>query len=67
MIVLGAMYGVSQAWSSMNPVTLVRLWRKLIPDIEEDDLQGFSDRISKAKILDMMCAMRSFENVNKDC
>jgi hypothetical protein len=43
MTVLDAVYGVSRGWSSMNPVTLVRSWRKLIPNLEEDDLQGFSN------------------------
>jgi hypothetical protein len=43
-------------------MTLVRLWRKLLPDLE-GDLQGFSnEEINKSKILDMVCAMRSFEN-----
>jgi hypothetical protein len=62
---LGAIYGVSQAWSSVNPATLVQLWRKLLADLE-DDLQGFSnEKISMSKILDMVCTMTSFENVAK--
>jgi hypothetical protein len=39
MMVLAAIYSVSWAWSSMNPVTLVSSWRKLLLDL--DDLQGF--------------------------
>jgi hypothetical protein len=51
----------------MNPVTLVRLWRKHLPDLKEDGLQGFpNEEVGKFEILDMECAMRSFENVNKD-
>jgi hypothetical protein len=66
-MVLDAIYGVSWAWSSMNPVMLVPFWRKLLPDVKEDDLQGFpSEEISKSKILDMVCAMRSFENINEE-
>jgi hypothetical protein len=42
MMVLDAIYGISQAWSSVNPVMLVQSQRKLLPDIEEEDLQGFS-------------------------
>jgi hypothetical protein len=43
---------------------LVQLWRKLLPDLEENHLQGFpNEETSKSKILDMVCAMRSFKNV----
>jgi hypothetical protein len=60
-------YGISWAWSSVNPVILVRLWRKLLPDLEKDDLQGFpNEEISKSKILVKVCAIRNFVNVNKD-
>jgi hypothetical protein len=38
------------------------LWRKLLPDLEEENMQGFpNEQISKSEILDMVCAMRSFE------
>jgi hypothetical protein len=31
------------------------LWRKLVPDLEDDDLQGFpSEEISKSEILGMV-------------
>jgi hypothetical protein len=51
----------------VNPVTLVQSWRKLLPDLEDDDLQGFpNEEINKFKILDMVCAMRSSENTDKD-
>jgi hypothetical protein len=56
-----------KAWPYMNPVTLIWSWRKLLPDLEEYDLQGFpNEKISKYEILDMACAMRSSENVDKD-
>jgi hypothetical protein len=29
----------------VNPVMLVRLRRKLLPDLEEDDLQGFPNKV----------------------
>jgi hypothetical protein len=64
MTMFNAIYGVSWAWS-VNPVTLVRSWRKLVPDLE-DDLQDFPNEEIKSEILDMVCAMRSFENINKD-
>jgi hypothetical protein len=51
--------------SGMNPLTLVQSWRKLLQDIEDDDLQSFpNEEISKSEILDMVCAMRSLENIN---
>jgi hypothetical protein len=66
MMVLDAIYGVPRAWSFVNPVMLVRSCRKLLSDLEDDDLQGFPNReISKSEILGMVCAMKSFENVNK--
>jgi hypothetical protein len=67
MTVLDAIDGVSRAWSSANPVTLVRSWRKLLQDVEDDNLQGFPDEeISKSEILDMVCVMKNFENIDKD-
>jgi hypothetical protein len=66
-MVLDAIYGVSQARSSVNPVTLVQSWRRHLPDLEENVLQGFSnEEIRKSEILDMVCVMRSFENINKE-
>jgi hypothetical protein len=57
MMVLDAIHGISWVWSSVNPATLVQSWRKLVPDLEEDDLQGFpKEEISKSEILDMVCA-----------
>jgi hypothetical protein len=67
MTVSNVIYSVSRAWSSVNPVVLVGSCRKLLPDLEEDDLQGFPNKeISKSKIIDMVCTMRSFENIDKD-
>jgi hypothetical protein len=64
---LDDIYGISQAWPSVNPVTLVQSWRKPVPDLEEYGLQGFcNEEISKSEILDVVCAMRSFENINED-
>jgi hypothetical protein len=46
---------------------LVRSWRKLLPDLKKVDLQGFpNEEISKSEIFDMVYAMRSFGNINKD-
>jgi hypothetical protein len=39
--VVDVVYSISWAWSSVNPVTLILSWRKLLPRVEEDDLQGF--------------------------
>jgi hypothetical protein len=42
-------------------------WRNVLPDLKYDDLQGFPiEEISKSEVLDMVCAMRSFENVNEE-
>jgi hypothetical protein len=51
----------------VNPVTLVRSRWKLLPDLEESDLQGFPNEvISKSEILDMVCAVTNFENINEE-
>jgi hypothetical protein len=64
---LDAIYGLSWAWSSVNPVTLVWWWRRLVPDLGDHDLQDFdNEEISKFKILDVVYAMRSFENIDQD-
>jgi hypothetical protein len=66
MMVLDAIYSVSQAWSSMNPVMLVQPWMKLVPNIEEDDFQSFpNEEFSKSEIIDRVCAMRYFKNVDE--
>jgi hypothetical protein len=65
-MLLDAIYGI-YAWSSVNPVMLVLSWRKLVPDLEEGNLQHFpKEEISESEILDTVCAMRSFKNINKD-
>jgi hypothetical protein len=38
---LDAVYNISWAWSSMNLVMLIQSRRKHIPDLEQDELQGF--------------------------
>jgi hypothetical protein len=67
MTVVDAIYGVPRAWSSTNQVILVQSWRKRLPGLEEHYLQGFpNEEISKSKILDMVCAMRSSGNINEE-
>jgi hypothetical protein len=63
---LEAVYNISQAWPSMNPVTLFRTWKKLLPGVE-DDMQGFpNEETSSSEILDLVCSVRSFGNMDKD-
>jgi hypothetical protein len=41
-------------------------WMKFLPNLL-NDLQGFAnEEITKSKILDVLCTVRSFENINKD-
>jgi hypothetical protein len=66
-MVLDTIYGMSWAWSSVILVTLIQSWRKLLPDLEDDDFQGFPNKeTSKSENLDIVCAMKSYENTNKD-
>jgi hypothetical protein len=61
---VGCYMSVSQTWSAVNPVILVQL---LLTDVDDDNLQGFPNKqISKSKILDMVCTVRNFENINKE-
>jgi hypothetical protein len=51
----------------VNPAMLVWSWRKLLPDLDDDDMQGFPDKeISKSEIVDMVYTMTNFENINKE-
>jgi hypothetical protein len=44
--VLDAIYDIALAWNIVKPSTLIRLWRKIIPDInEDDDFAGFADDV----------------------
>jgi hypothetical protein len=55
------------SWAcSMKEVMLVQLWRKLVPDLEDDDFQGFPNEISKSEILDIVYCMISSGNINED-
>jgi hypothetical protein len=66
MMLLDTIYSTSWASFSVTPVTMVQSWRKFLPDLDEDDLQGFPNKeFSKSKILDIVCAMRSSENTDK--
>jgi hypothetical protein len=62
--VFDAIYAISQAWSSFYQVALVHSWMILLPVAEENNFHGFStEEISKSEIRDILCAMRSFENI----
>jgi hypothetical protein len=52
-MVLDTVYDVSWPSSSANPVMLIRLYKKLLPALEEGELQDFHNEISKPEILDM--------------
>jgi hypothetical protein len=42
-------------WTSAKPGTLARSWKKLPPDLEEDDLQGFANKeVNKSEITDIV-------------
>jgi hypothetical protein len=50
----------------VNQLTLAQLWTKLLLHLEAGDLLDFLNKeISRSKILDMLCNMRSFENIDK--
>jgi hypothetical protein len=51
-------------WDESHLVTPVRSWRKLHPHVQNGDLQGLRiEEMIKSEIVDMVCAMRSFEYI----
>lgn len=51
----------------MKPETLVKLWKKTDPYLQDNNLQGsHNEEIIKFKILNIIFAMWSSENINKD-
>jgi hypothetical protein len=62
-----AIHEKPQAIYSMSTLTLFQSLKTLLPDLDDDDLHGFPyEAISKSKIVDMMCAMTSFQNINEE-
>jgi hypothetical protein len=44
--VLDAIYDIALAWNMVKPLMLIRSWRKIMPDInEDDDFAGFADDV----------------------
>jgi hypothetical protein len=39
---------------------------KLLTDLEEEDLHSPNKEISRSEVLDMVCAVRSFENISEE-
>jgi hypothetical protein len=50
----------------VSPVILVQSWRKLVPDLEDDYLQGLPNKEISRSETSMVCATKSSENINKD-
>lgn len=64
--VLDAIHGIFKAWADVKPQTLVRSWRKLLPDLEENDFNGFpDDDSSTTEIMTMVKVLQGFENVDE--
>ena len=64
--ILDAIHGVSQAWSSVKSITLVRSWMKLLPDLE-GDFEGFSEsEVSESNLRELVNEMKGFENVDEE-
>jgi hypothetical protein len=43
---LDSIYNIALAWNMVKPLMLIRSWRKIIPDInEDDDFAGFADDV----------------------
>ena len=65
--ILDAIHGISDAWQEVKPHTLVRSWRKILPDIEESDFQAFSDEeITTAQIMNLATGLNGFEDVDEE-
>lgn len=63
-MVMDAVYDAFWTWSSLTPVIPFKSWRKLVPCLE--DLHGCpNEGMIKSRVLDMMCAVKSFQNLER--
>jgi len=68
MTVLDAIHGIAQSWSKIKPVTLLRSWRSVLPDIETDLMDSEEN---KENVVSEMCGLvlenlNFFEDVDKE-
>jgi hypothetical protein len=69
--VFDAIYDTASAWNMVTLLMLIRSWRKLIPDISEDDdcdgLAGFSDdEITTAKLTEIANQVSGGKQIDED-
>jgi hypothetical protein len=58
---------VSWVWFTVEPVILVWPWIKLLPDLEEGDCLGFSNKqIITSEGIYLMNVLKGLINVNKE-
>ncbi|KAG8235509.1 hypothetical protein J437_LFUL015743 [Ladona fulva] len=48
--ILDALLGISMAWDQVKPPMIIRSWKKLLPDLEENDFEEFSDDLSNSEL-----------------
>ena len=68
MSTLNAIHGIAKSWPKVKPITLVRSWRKILPNVEIDlseceEIEA-SD-ISLSEICGLMENLTCFENVDR--
>ena len=67
MSVLDAIHGIAKAWSKAKPITLVRSWRKILPNVEIDlsDCEEI-EASDTSEICRIMENLKCFENVDRE-
>ena len=67
MSVLDAIHGIAKSWSKVKPITLVRSWRKILPNVEIDlsDCEEI-EASDTSEICRIMENLKCFENVDRE-
>lgn len=48
--ILDAIYEIQSAWESTKPLTIIRSWKKIIPDIGVEEFLGFEEEVTNRVI-----------------
>lgn len=68
--ILDSIYDIASSWDSIKPLTLVRSWRKLLPNVERNNnqitCQEETECLSAATLVDLVKSVAGGENVDEE-
>ena len=66
MTILDAIHGVTQSWNKIKPITLVRSWRNILPNVDGYFLDSIEPETSEivSEMSELMANLHGFENVD---